>query len=295
MYQDFFNLKDFPFSQFPSIDYYFNLENHQESLDVLNVGLEVNDGIIKITGRSGTGKSLLCRLFVDKIADCYHPVYILNPYFNFSELLQYILADLQVEFCEDDTTSQLTKALYTKALELKKQGKKLVLLFDESQYISRDGLEAIQIISNFECEGEKLCQIVIVGGLDLDDKLVGFQHFLQRISFSYTLNPMTREDVESYIYHRLAKAANGAVSHGISFTPSALYFLYKKTQGIPRLINIVCHKSLMLAYSLGTRQITKSIVKKAVADTESVAVDPFWKKLFKIKKKYQSADNLITE
>lgn len=295
MYQDFFNLREFPFNQFPNIDYYFNLENHQQSLDVLNVGLEVNDGIIKITGRSGTGKSLLCRLFIDKIIDNYQPIYILNPYFTYNELLQYVLAELKVEYSDDDTGSQLAKRLYDKALELKESQKKLVLIFDESQYISKEGLEVIQIVSNFECEGEKLCQIILVGGLDLDDKLVNFHHFLQRISFSYTLNPITKEDMESYIYHRLAKATNGNVNHGITFTPKALSLLYKKTQGIPRLINIVCHKSLMLAYSLGTKQITKNIIKKAVADTESVVAQSFWKRLFKSKKRKTSEDSMITE
>lgn len=295
MYQDFFNLKEFPFNQFPNIDYYYNLENHQQSLDVLNVGLEVNDGIIKITGRSGTGKSLLCRLFIDKIIDSYHPIYILNPYFTFAELLQHILTDLNVEYHEDDTGSQLTKLLYDKALELKQKNKKLVLIFDESQYISREGLEVIQIISNFECENEKLCQIIMVGGLDLDEKLVDFQHFLQRISFSYTLKPITKEDMESYIYHRLATATNGDVNHGISFTPKALSLLYKKTHGIPRVINIVCHKALMLAYSLGTKQVTKNIIKKAAADTESVSANNLWHKIFKSKKKHQDTNSLTVE
>ncbi len=293
MYQDFFNLKEFPFNQFPNTDYYFNLENHQQSLDVLNVGLEVNDGIIKITGRSGTGKSLLCRLFIDKISDSYRPIYILNPYFGYSELLQYILTELKVSYDDCDNGSKLSQLLYVKAVELKKKNQKLVLIFDESQYISREGLEIIQIISNYECDGEKLCQIVMVGGLDLDEKISDFHHFLQRISFSYTLKPISKDDLESYIYHRLSKATKGNQNHGITFSPKALNLLFKKTQGIPRLINIVCHKALMLSYSLGIKHITKNIIKKAIQDTDSIAAQSRWRGLFKFAKK-SSENNLLS-
>ena len=280
MYQDFYNLVEFPFNQFPNTDYYFNFENHKQSLDVLNVGLEVNDGIIKITGRSGTGKSLLCRLFIDKIPSNYHPIYILNPYFGYIELFQNILSELGVGYSDGDNGSKLSKLLYEKVLELKQQNKKLVLVFDEAQYISNEGLEVIQIISNFECDSEKLCQIILVGGLDLENKIAESQHLLQRVSFSYTLNPIVREDLESYIYHRLNKATLGNQSHGITFSPKALNLLYKKTQGVPRLINIVCHKSLMLAYSLGVKHITKQIVKKALQDTDSIDVKSPWRSFF---------------
>lgn len=280
MYQDFYNLVEFPFNQFPNTDYYFNFENHKQSLDVLNVGLEVNDGIIKIIGRSGTGKSLLCRLFIDKITSNYYPIYIFNPYFGYIELLQNILSNLGGVYSEEDNGSKLSKQLYEKVLELKQQHKKLVLVFDEAQYISNEGLEVIHIISNFECNSEKLCQIILVGGLDLDKRIASSQHLLQRVSFSYTLNPISREDLENYIYHRLNKATFGNQSHGVTFSPKALNFMYKKTQGVPRLINIVCHKSLMLAYSIGVKHITKQIVKKASKDTDSIAVQSSWRSFF---------------
>ena len=90
MYQDFYNLTEFPFNQYPNTDYYYQLEHHQKSLDVLMVGLQVNDGMIKITGQPGTGKSLLCRLFIEKIADHDYPVYVMNPYFTYPELFELI-------------------------------------------------------------------------------------------------------------------------------------------------------------------------------------------------------------
>lgn len=286
MYQDFFNLRDFPFNQFPNKEYYFDLENHKQSLDVLNVGLKVNDGIIKITGRSGTGKSLLCRLFVDKISENYHPIYIVNPYFEYKELLLYILTELKINHSKDDSNSNLLELFYAKALDLSQKNKKLVLIFDEAQYIAKEGLEIIQILSNYESNAnQKLCQIVLVGGLTLEKNLAYCDHLLQRVSFSHTLKPIAKADLESYIYHRLNKATNGNQNHGVTFSPQALNLLYKSTNGVPRLINIVCHKSLMLAYSLGTKHITKSIIKKASKDTDSIQPKSLWKNLFKSKKK----------
>ncbi|MDF1757058.1 MAG: AAA family ATPase [Legionellaceae bacterium] len=291
MYQDYFNLSDFPFNQFPNTEYYYSLENHQQSLDVLNVGLQINDGIIKITGQTGTGKSLLCRLFMEKISDNYHPVYLLNPYFTYNELLQTILSELGVEYQESDQNNHLSKQLYDKSLELKQKGKKLVLIFDEAQYISPEGLEVIQILSNFECANEKLCQIILVGGLSLNEKLEGFHHFLQRISFSYTLLPIPKEDIENYILHRLAKATKDNCEHGITFSPKALKVLYKKSRGIPRLVNITCHKALLLAYSLGVKHITKDIMKKAALDTESIVQQSSWKKFIKL---FSKSKNQLT-
>lgn len=271
MYQDFYNLAEFPFNQYPSVDYYYQLEHHQKSLDVLMVGLQVNDGIIKITGQPGTGKSLLCRLFIEKIADHDYPVYVMNPYFTYPELLELIASKLKLKYDATAEPAQLLQLIQAKILKLKKQGKRLVLLFDEAQYLSKDNLEIIQILGNLECDGSKLCQIVLIGGLDLDDKLRASSHLLQRVSFSYTLQPIKRSDLNNYIFHRIAKAALPDKEHGITIAPGASRLLYKKTKGIPRLINIVCHKALMLAYSRSERHLSKKLIAKAVMDTECTA------------------------
>jgi MSHA biogenesis protein MshM len=295
MYQDFFNLHDFPFNQFPNKEYYFDLENHKQSLDVLNIGLKVNDGIIKITGKSGTGKSLLCRLFMDKISENYFPIYILNPYFDYKELLQLILTELKVDYSKDDSSGKLSELFYLKVSDLSQNQQKLVLIFDEAQYINKEGLEVIQIFSNCEARNkaqvmQKLCQIILVGGLSLDKNLADCNHLLQRVSFSHTLNPVAKEDLESYIYHRLNKATKGNQNHGVIFSPNALSLLYKTTNGVPRLINIVCHKALMLAYSLGTKHITKKIINQAAKDTDSIQLKSLWKRILS-----RCQTNLITD
>jgi MSHA biogenesis protein MshM len=280
MYQDFYNLTEFPFNQYPNVDYYYQLEHHQKSLDVLLVGLQVNDGIIKITGQPGTGKSLLCRLFIERIADQNYPVYVMNPYFTYPELLELIASKLKISYEPDTQPAQLLQLIHAKTLKLKKKSKRLVLLFDEAQYLTKENLETIQILGNLDCEGEKLCQIVLIGGLDLDDKLRSSCHLLQRVSFSYTLLPIKQKDLNNYIFHRLAKATIAGKQHGITIAPNASRLLYRKTHGIPRLINIVCHKALMLAYSRSEYNLTKKLISKAIIDTEYTTTSN-WQKLLR--------------
>ena len=281
MYQDFYNLTEFPFNQYPNVDYYYQLEHHQKSLDVLLVGLQVNDGIVKITGQPGTGKSLLCRLFIERIADQDYPVYVMNPYFTYLELLELIANKLKLVYEPDTQASQLLNLIYDKTLKLKKKSKRLVLLFDEAQYLSKENLETIQILGNLDCEGEKLCQIVLIGGLDLDDNLRASNHLLQRVSFSYKLLPIKQNDLNNYIFHRLSKATVPGKKHGITIAPNATRMLYKKTEGIPRLINIVCHKALMLAFSRGERHLSKELITKAIVDTEYTNNSNYWQNLLK--------------
>lgn len=277
MYQDFFNLKDFPFSQHPNTDYYYNFDTHQKSLDVLMVGLQVNDGIIKITGEPGTGKSMLCRLFIEKIADHDIPVYIMNPYFSYVELLEMIAAELKVDAKKANNPSALLKLITNKAQTIRKDGVRLVLLFDEAQYLSKENLEIIQILGNLECGGKKFCQIVLIGSPDLDEKLKSLKHMLQRISFSYRLMPIKPKDLNQYIFHRISKATKSGKKHAITISPKAIKLLYKKTKGIPRLINIVCHKALMLAYSQSERHLDKTLIRKSVMDTDYMAPN-FWQR-----------------
>lgn len=280
MYQNFFNLTEFPFNQHPSTDYYYNFETHQKSLDVLMVGLQVNDGIIKITGEPGTGKSMLCRLFIEKIADHDVPVYIMNPYFTYIELLELIASELKIESKKTTNPSALLKSISDKALLFRKDNRKLVLLFDEAQYLSKENLEIIQILGNLDCGSYKLCQIVLIGSPDLDDKLKSLKHLLQRISFSYRLMPIKRKDLNNYVFHRISKATEAGKHHGITLSPQATKLLYKKTKGIPRLINIVCHKALMLAYSQSERHLDKVLISKSVIDTDYTSPN-FWQRLLR--------------
>jgi MSHA biogenesis protein MshM len=215
----------------------------------------------------------------------------MNPYFTYPELLEQIASKLKLTYEPDTQPAQLLQLIYAKTLKLKKKSKRLVLLFDEAQYLSKENLETIQILGNLDCDGEKLCQIVLIGGLDLDEKLRSSTHLLQRISFSYTLLPIKQKDLNNYIFHRLAKATATGKKHNITIAPHASRLLYKKTEGIPRLINIVCHKALMLAYSRSEYHLTKELIKKAIIDTEYTGAPKAWKRI--IHKFISRARNLL--
>lgn len=270
MYLDFFNLNHFPFNQCPDIDYYYTLKSHQESLNVLLIGLQNNDGIIKITGEPGTGKSLLCRLLIEKISENYYPIYIINPYVTYNELLQAIAADFKILKSFSEQNNDLLTLIYNKAVELKNKNIKVVLIFDEAQCLSPENLELIRIFSNLESGNDNLFQIIIIGGLELDGKLKQLNHFTQRISFSHKLLPIKKQEINNYIFHRIGKASKPNTHHGINITSRASKLLHKKTEGIPRLVNIVCHKALLLAYSKNKNNITKNFISKAISDTECI-------------------------
>jgi len=289
MYLDFFNLKEFPFNQSANIDYYCKLSNHQESLEVLLLGSQVNDGIIKITGKPGTGKSLLCRLFIKEVFREHQPVYLPNPYISYHELLQTIAEGLKVPKAHELSGTKLSKGIYKRALDLKKENKKVLLIFDEAQALSAENLEAIRILTNIEENNEKLCQIILIGGLELDDKLKKSEHFLQRISFSHKLLPIKLADINDYVFYRISKATKSRKKHGVSITPNASKLLHKKTEGIPRLINLVCHKALMLAYSRGEKVITEEMVSKAISDTEGLQTKSFFQLLKAFWGRWQAA------
>lgn len=271
MYLDYFKLKEYPFGQTPNINFYYNLPSHQEALNILLVSLRMREGIIKITGDTGAGKTLLCHLLLEKLDDSYHPIYLPNPHLSYDDLLESIATELELDDIYEAKKHQLYKMIQSKLIEMTEAGKHVVLIFDEAQALSNDTLESIRILSNLETTEKKLMQIVLVGGLELDEKFNGdtLRHFKQRVSFTYRIAPVSKENMKDYIMHRLT-IASGEEDNNIHITPSANHLLFKKTKGSPRLINILCHKALMFAYGRGDKVITYSAIKSAANDTDSV-------------------------
>jgi len=280
MYLEYFNLKEYPFNQSLNLECYYNLSSHQEALNVLLVSLKINDGIIKITGAPGTGKTLLCRILLDKLGDDYIPIYLPNPYLSYNELLQTVADEVGITLENGADNAALSKAIFQKCNKIKSSGKRIILIFDEAQGLSNENLESIRILSNLENGRGRLVQIVLIGGLELDRKLtaVASDHFNQRITFSYTLLPMRESDVKGYVMHRLTQVSNAPnKKHNITITPRASRLIHKSTKGLPRLVNLICHKSLMLVYSYGESQITPKTVSKAIKDTTIIKRSKKWK------------------
>lgn len=267
MYQEHFSLREAPFSLTPDPDYFFNCSGHQQALNVLLVALQSGEGLVKITGEVGTGKTLLCRKLLAALEGEFQTTYLPNPLLQPFELYQALAEELNVKVPQGITMHDLVKRITEVLVNLHKLGKKVVLCIDEAQAMPIESLEALRLLSNLETEKQKLLQLVIFAQPELDNKLQGsdLRQLRQRITFSYNLPALNRETVAGYVNHRLRIAGYNGTQ---LFTGKALDAVYRASRGIPRLVNILCHKAMMVAYGQGEKKVDLSQVKMATRDTE---------------------------
>jgi MSHA biogenesis protein MshM len=267
MYKNHFKLRESPFSLTPDTSYYFNHTGHQEALNVLLIALRTGEGFIKITGEVGTGKTLLCRKLLNALEATFVSVYLPNPLLAPRELQQEVARELGLEAPAAATSQQLLQLLTTELLLLSDRGQRVVICIDEAQAMPEESLEALRLLSNLETEKNKLLQIVLFGQPELNERLAlrSLRQLRQRIIFAYHLQPLGREELDGYVNHRLLIAGHQG---GNLFRPQALQAIYRASQGIPRLVNILCHKALMAAYGQGGRIVDKPQVLAAIRDTD---------------------------
>ena len=266
MYQAHFGLREAPFGLTPDTSFFFNGPQSQKALNTLLVAARNGEGFIKITGEVGTGKTFLCRKFMQSLGPGFVTAYIPNPNLPPQALILALADELAVLLPKDADQHQLLKSINLRLLNLAAQGKRVLLCLDEAQAIPVDSLEALRLLTNLETEKRKLLQIVLFGQPELDAKLAlpEIRQLAQRITFHYHLGPLSRDDVEFYVAHRLRVAGFGGAR---LFSASAISRLYRASGGIPRLVNILAHKALMLCYGQGRQQVTAAHVAAAAADT----------------------------
>jgi MSHA biogenesis protein MshM len=269
MYLKYFNFAEFPFTLTPNTYYFCNLPSYQEALNVLLVSLRGGEGFIKIVGEVGSGKTMLCREFLDHLDDEYVSAYIANPALDCFGLYQAIAKELSISVGENENQYSLLNLINDKLLELHRANKKVVVIIDEAQVLPDQALEGLRLLSNLETGAAKLLQIVLFGQPELDDRLKqeNLRQLRQRIAFSYRLRPLNRSETEAYVNYRLVKAGN---KYPALFSRKALDLLFRNTSGIPRLINILCHKALIAAFGRGKMQIDGKDMGMAIKDTESI-------------------------
>ncbi|GLX77871.1 MSHA biogenesis protein MshM [Thalassotalea insulae] len=269
MYLYHFGLKELPFTLTPNTSFYLGLAPHNEALEVLVTALQTGEGFIKVVGEVGTGKTLLCRKLLNEIPEHFVTAYIPNPYLKPDELRRAVAVELGVKQAQRMSVQLLTQRIQQRLLELHNQGHSVVLILDEAQALPAESLEALRLFTNLETETRKLLQVVLFAQPELDQRLgeASFRQLIQRITFSYRLRAMTAAEVEQYIQHRLQVAGyKGAAL----FNTQVCKKIARLTRGIPRLVNILCHKVLMLSYGQGNYQITDQHVKIAAQDTEAI-------------------------
>jgi len=267
MYLYHFGLRELPFTLTPNTNFYLGLESHNEALAVLLTALQTGEGFIKVVGEVGTGKTLLCRKLLNEIPEHFVTAYIPNPYLKPDELRRAVAVELGVKQAQRMSTQLLTQRIQERLLTLHGKGHSVVLILDEAQALPEESLEALRLFTNLETETRKLLQVVLFAQPELDQRLAQkqFRQLRQRITFSYQLKPLNAMEVQHYIQHRLQIAGyKGAAL----FSPSLTAKLARASKGIPRLVNVLCHKMMMLAYGQGHFEITKHHLNTAIKDTE---------------------------
>ena len=267
MYQEYFGLTESPFSITPDTSYFYAHGHYSEALNTLLVALRAGEGFIKVTGEVGTGKTMLCRKLLNTIEDRFVTAYIPNPMLTPYGLQSAVADELGLDMSRHYGHHQLLKMITNRLLELSAEGKNIVLCIDEAQAMPTETMEALRLLTNLETEKQKLLQVILFGQPELDERLneKNVRQLKQRITFSYDLKPIDREEMELYLTHRLGIAG---YKGGKLFEVSAMGSLFKASRGIPRLINILSHKSMMSAYGQGAKYIDNKNVKAAIKDTE---------------------------
>jgi general secretion pathway protein A len=273
MYEQYFGFVQPPFTLTPDPRFLYRSESHEEAITLLQQAIRRKEGFIILTGDIGTGKTTTCRALLEQLDASVFTSLILNPFLSVEELLREVLLDFGVVSREGVRSGRIAAAskhdlistLHEFLLSLVPIHGSGVLIIDEAQHLSPQVLEQIRIISNLETNESKLLQIVLVGQLNLLDVLAAaeMRQLDQRISIRAALKPLTREEVEAYIAHRLWVARG---STAVTFEAAALDRVHAYTGGVPRIINLLCDRSLMQAAQMRVNRLTPVIIDEGAAN-----------------------------
>jgi general secretion pathway protein A len=280
MYEQYFGFAEKPFSLTPDPKYLYRSESHANAFDLLQYALDRREGFVVITGDIGTGKTTLCRALLDQTDKKTFTALLLNPFLSEEDLLKAVLQDLGVlsrgderrRFCQP-SKQDLINTLHDFLLSLVPLGARAVLIIDEAQNLPLSILEQVRILSNLETDKEKLLQIILVGQLNLVPLLrsAELRQLDQRITIRYQLEPLDHEEAAAYIAHRLTIAKP---TRPVTFAPKAVELVHQYSGGIPRLINMLCDRALLNAFSAQTPRVEPHMVDQAAEGLELLTPVP---------------------
>lgn len=295
MYLAHFGLQELPFGLTPDTSFFFACSSYQEALNTLLVAARNGEGFIKITGEVGNGKTMLCRKFITLLSQgdtrattvigtqdgrvegrnsesFFVIAYLPNPYLEPNSLLRALADEFRISLDAQADQHALLKALTKALLDFAAQGKRVLVCLDEAQAMPLESLEMLRLLTNLETEKRKLMQVVLFGQPELDERLKqnSVRQLRQRISFQYDLQGLRRHELDRYLRHRLRIAGSNVET---LFGAKAVDALYRVSLGTPRLVNIMAHKALLMAYGEGRRRVLAHHVHVAAADTPEARRD----------------------
>ncbi|MDD5465316.1 MAG: tRNA (adenosine(37)-N6)-threonylcarbamoyltransferase complex ATPase subunit type 1 TsaE [Candidatus Omnitrophica bacterium] len=272
MYCKYYGLKERPFNVTSDPAFFFSSKKHKEAISHLLYGVSQRKGIIVLTGEIGTGKTTICRFFLNQVGKNVKTAFILNPTFSEVQLLESIIRDFGIS-TRDKTKLGMVLELNNFLLRESAAGNNLVLIIDEAQNLKPGLLEQIRLLSNLETEKDKLLQVILVGQPELNERLnlYDLRQLRQRIMVRYHIGPLDNDEINSYINWRL-EIAGAQNSRQIEFSAEAVDMISHFSGGTPRLINMICDRALLAGFVSETIRIDFNIIKKCVEELDSYSV-----------------------
>ncbi|MCM2287618.1 MAG: AAA family ATPase [Sulfuritalea sp.] len=267
MYLDHFGLNEPPFRITPHTDFFFDGANRGATLDALIYAITHDEGIVKVSGEVGSGKTMLCRVLMERLPDHVTIIYLANPSLSRDDILYAIADELRLDVPENTRSSVVMRALQDHLIQSFGEGRQVVVLIDEAHAMPVETLEEIRLLSNLESNRSKLLQLVLFGQPELNDILArpDMRQLKERITHNFGLEPLVREDIAQYLDFRMRAAGYRGPS---VFSAAALKMIAQSSLGLTRRINILADKALLAAFSSGSHLIGPKEIKAAISDCE---------------------------
>ena len=267
MYLEHFGLNEPPFRITPHTDFFFEGANRGATLDALVYAITHDEGIVKVSGEVGSGKTMLCRVLMERLPDRVTIIYLANPSLSRDDILYAIADELRLDIPDNARSSVVMRALHDHLIKSYGEGRQVVVLIDEAHAMPTETLEEIRLLSNLETNHSKLLQLVLFGQPELNDILArpDMRQLKERITHNFGLEPLVREDISHYLDFRMRAAGYRGPS---IFAPPALKLIEQSSLGLTRRINILADKALLAAFSAGSHQIGTKETQAAIRDCE---------------------------
>ena len=269
MYEQHFGFHRLPFETLSNASVYVDLDEHREAFNTVLFGLRSGEGFVKVVGEVGTGKTALSRSLLARLDDDFVTAYLPNPVMRPNELLRAIADELGSPVASHAGMHELQRAIRAKLIDIARAGGRVAVFVDEAQTMPANTLEELRLLSNLESNEGRLVQVVLFGQPELDAKLAdyGLRQLQQRIAFTARLSPLNRAACRAYVTRRIEYAS---VAPRPIFSSAAIDRIHRGSGGIPRLVNTLCHKSLIAAFADGDFEVRRRHVARALADTEGI-------------------------